>query len=153
MLLKGHAAIGAKCGEICCQTDRRMRSEISGGKVFEQMAEYCRFSSRRCFPVNEGQAVELVWRLVQAGCSPRPGHAFVAQNRNRIRMERIVEQAIRRRIWTEMARLRGEQGVRRTQRNRLEPASGRCLRQRCDTRHIADATITSMPQGVNLRCH
>jgi hypothetical protein len=67
-------------------------------------------------------------------------------------MERIVEQAIRRRIWTEMARLRGEQGVHRTQRNALEPASGRCLRQCCDTRHIADATITGMTQRVNLRC-
>ena len=68
-------------------------------------------------------------------------------------MERIVEQAIRGRIWTEMARLRGKQRVRRTQRNGLEPASGRCLRQRCDTRHIADATITGMTKRINLRCH
>ena len=68
-------------------------------------------------------------------------------------MERIVEQSIRRRIWTELARLRGEQGVRRTQRKGFEPASGRCLRQSSDTRHVADATITGMTQPINLCCH
>ena len=141
-------AVGAKA---CKVQEMPSFGQICEG--FKNCSQQPILGTRCCRPIDQRQCLQSLERFAQPFGTQHVGHIRLAKHEGRRSVQRIEKQARGRRVWTEARRIGAEHRVQRTERQRIRASRTGRLGECRDTCGVADATIATVAQGIDLRCN